>query len=135
MSRIDRSEKRARKLAEKSNMRQNVAAVVVMGGKILGNGFNRRLGYNSSHHAEVNAINSMIRQKRSPHGADIHIYRFKADGSYGLSKPCKSCLETIIESGIRRVFYSDDDGTMKCFKVDDVDLDDYDYHSRGQIYG
>lgn len=135
MSRLERSEKRARMLAEKSNMRQNVAAVIVGGGKILGKGFNRRLGYNASHHAEVNAINSMIRQKRSPQGADIHIYRFRADGSYGLSKPCKSCLEAIIDAGIKRVFYSDYDGTMKSFKVDEVDMESYNYHSRGQIHG
>ena len=130
MHRTKRSERRARVLAQKSDMNQNLAAIIIQGGKILGSGFNQRIDYNHSHHAEIKALKSMRRQKRTPKGADIHVYRFRADGTYGLAKPCRDCMIAIKEAGIKRVFYSDYDGSMKMLKVDDVNLDDYGYRNR-----
>lgn len=43
-------------------------------------------------------------------GCDIMVVRLKADGSPTLSKPCAVCASVMQDVGIRRVFYSTEDG-------------------------
>ena len=118
MSRHRRLERLARKDVGRSDVgRHNLFAVVVQGGKVIARGVNRR-HRDRTIHAEMAALSQMIRRKRSSEGCDIHVYRFMADGSYGLSKPCADCEASLREAGIRRVFYSDYDNTMKSFVLD-----------------
>jgi len=57
-------------------------------------------------HAEVKAIISCPRSKLE--GAEMWVYREKADGSVGLAMPCEFCQAIIVEAGIKRVYYTDD---------------------------
>lgn len=41
---------------------------------------------------------------------DIYVIRIKKDNSLGLSKPCSSCNKLIKYVGIKRVYYSTDEG-------------------------
>lgn len=60
-------------------------------------------------HAEVKAVLSCPRSKLR--GAEIWVYREKADGTVGMSKPCKNCLAVLAESGIKKVYYSQEPNT------------------------
>lgn len=58
-------------------------------------------------HAEIKAILSAQTDIR---GCDIYVYRELRDGTIALAKPCETCLQTIIEAGIRRVYYTVQNG-------------------------
>lgn len=51
-------------------------------------------------------------RKRSVDGCDMYVVRLrrKSDG-WGMSKPCKECLEVLHTLSIRRVFYSTGENT------------------------
>ena len=113
MPRHERFERIARSDVLKSDLhRHNVSAMIVRGGQIISRGVNR-YHRDGSVHAEVSALSQMTRQKANPDGCDIHVYRFLANGSYGLAKPCRECRQALREAGIKRVWYSDYDNQMK----------------------
>lgn len=41
---------------------------------------------------------------------DIYLYRELKNGSLAMSRPCKSCLHLLIDSGITHIFYTTDNG-------------------------
>ena len=53
-------------------------------------------------------------------GIDIFVVRVMKNGSLGLSKPCHHCTESMKRLGIKRVYYSTDNG-WKCEKIIDID--------------
>jgi deoxycytidylate deaminase len=55
-------------------------------------------------HAEMSAI---INAKQDLTNCTIFVYREYKDGKPALAKPCDNCLSSIIESGIKKIFYSD----------------------------
>mgnify|MGYP003122310128 CR=1 FL=1 len=117
MPRHQRFERIARTQVVKSTVpRYNLSAMIVKGGRIVARGVNR-MSRDRSVHAEVAALSQMIRRKANPEGAEIHVYRFLADGSYGLAKPCQECQKALLEAGIKRVWYSNDDNQMKVFTL------------------
>ena len=116
-SRIIKTEKIARDRINESTCRTSLAAIVVKGGVPIAFGSNKKNHRGFSIHAEVNALNRLKRQKNGAEGADIYVYRFLANGDYGLAKPCSDCMSEIISSGIKRIYYSDYDGKMKMIKV------------------
>ena len=108
-------ERLAHKICDNSDVKHKLAAFVVKGGHIRATGFNKRT-YVGSIHAEIDALRKMRYQKGGTQGCDLHIYRFQADGSYALAKPCLNCMEKIKKAGIKRVFYSDYGNQMKILK-------------------
>lgn len=62
----------------------------------------------ASIHAEVKAILSCPRSKLK--GSEIWVYRETANGRTALAKPCEACQRIIIEAGIKRIFYTTEDG-------------------------
>jgi len=90
-----------------------MGAVIFRGNKVVSTGFNKM----KSHpryanedwyyflHAEMMAI---INAKQDLTGCSIYVYReFKNGDGYALAKPCDSCMAAIIESGISRVYFTD----------------------------
>lgn len=59
-------------------------------------------------HAEVKAILSCPRRQLT--GAEIHVFRANRDGSTALAKPCENCLAVLEEVGIKRVYFTTQDG-------------------------
>ena len=117
MPRHERFERIARSDVLKSDLhRHNISAMIVKGGQIVSRGVNRH-HRDGSIHAEVSALTQMIRRKASPEGCEIYVYRFMADGSYGLAKPCQECQRALLEAGIKRVWYSDYDNQMKTLSL------------------
>lgn len=105
---------RLQSIATTSDMYNRHSAGIVKGGKILATGINSTracFGGNAitSLHAEVAAIYSAIRKGITPQG-DIWVIQYKRSGVLGKSKPCESCLNTIKQFKISRIFYSTDIG-------------------------
>jgi deoxycytidylate deaminase len=103
--------------AQKSRHRQHKhAAILMKGGKPIAAGHN-----GDAIHAEHAAINRAWRS--GTEGATIIVIRVRKNGTMGMSKPCDACMNRLIEAGVKRVIYSDNDGTLKSFKVQsDVDV-------------
>lgn len=101
----------AKRCAEKSTSRFRLGAVVFMGNKIIGCGWNQmnKTHLQSPHpykfiHAE---FNSLLGIKRGDlRRASIYIHRLKKDGSTGLAKPCNSCAGFLSYVGIKKVYFS-----------------------------
>ena len=113
MCKKERLANSAKKEVDFSKQQFNLVAIIEKGGRILSIGTNNmtksRTAYfngdfDKGTHAEFNAI-SLIKNAKD---ADIHIFRFKRDGSYGDSKPCQHCMREIKKSGIKRIFYWED---------------------------
>lgn len=66
-------------------------------------------------HSEVAALLSLHPSHR-PHS--IFVSRKMKDGSFGLAKPCEVCQAAIKLAGIRRVHYTDEDGSISTYKVE-----------------
>lgn len=89
-------------------------AIVVKGGRILSTGINKVKNHpdvfedketileNSHIHAEVDALKKVGRVK----GATIYIVRVNKTGKTGLSRPCDSCYERIVDAGITKIIYT-----------------------------
>ena len=66
-------------------------------------------------HAELGAILNMPRE--STEGADIYVVRVNRFGELRNSKPCQMCHNAMKFVGIKRVFYSNDEGTYSMMKL------------------
>jgi len=72
-----------------------VGAVLVRGGRVVGQGYHRRYG---GPHAEVEALACT----KNPRGADLYV-TLEPCGHHGKTPPC---AEAIVAAGVRRVFYA-----------------------------
>ncbi|NPA58370.1 MAG: nucleoside deaminase [Aquificae bacterium] len=76
-----------------------VGAVVVLDGKVVGRGHNRRIvDCNAVHHAEIVAIQDACRNLR----------RWRLDGAvmYITNEPCLMCAGAVIHSRINKVYFA-----------------------------
>lgn len=98
----------------------HLGAVIVKGGKVVSVGRNRPKmnAYIksmaphencSSVHAEIDAI-FKVRRKIDLRGCDMYVARITKNGIHGLAAPCTMCMRTIQRYGIKRVFYTVEDG-------------------------
>lgn len=69
---------------------------------------------NASIHAEVAAIRAT---KENLKDCTIYIARVNALGELRMSRPCHDCMKMIIDAGIRRICYTNQDGTMSVEKI------------------
>jgi deoxycytidylate deaminase len=110
----------AEKIAKQSQFKQHrVGAVIVKGGNIVATGYNSRqpskiLG-TPTRHAEAAAILSLLKEKRQDElvGSVMYVSRFTRGGQLGIAAPCPACNALIRSVGIRKVFYTTDDGTKE----------------------
>lgn len=95
------------KLAKKglgwTNPNPLVGAVIVKSGKIIGEGYHRRVGFP---HAEVEAIKAA---KQTVKGATLYV-NLESCTHYGRTPPCS---DAIIRSGIKRIVYATKDPNPK----------------------
>jgi len=105
----------ARKLSKHScHHKAQLGAVIVKGSQPIGLGFNKlKTTPKSTHpwraiHAETAAI---LNAKTDISGCDIYIFRENKNGEMAMSKPCTYCHLMLVEAGIRRVYYTTENGT------------------------
>jgi tRNA(Arg) A34 adenosine deaminase TadA len=79
-------------------------AVVFKGGSILA------VGNNVSRHAEVAALSKLFPSKRI--GTTVLSMRIRKHGSFANGKPCEACMTFMRWAGVKKVVYSNSDGTL-----------------------
>lgn len=116
------------RLAEKQALKSpflkhRVGAVIMKGNRVLSTGFNS-IRYNretrlSTLHSEAAAITKMVKAHRMAElvGSTMYVTRFTKAGTVSCAKPCQPCEELIRAVGIKRVFYTDFDGSTKEMKL------------------
>ena len=63
-------------------------------------------------HAEISAL---VKARKKVH--TIIVARTMQDeNKFGLSKPCPICIQAMIEAGVQKVFYTNDDGELILMK-------------------
>lgn len=105
--------------------RHKVGSVVILKHRIISSGCNNmkthplqkkynkyRFTGDSAHtcHAELVALLPLIKDGVDLTDASIYVYREHKNGTTGCARPCKSCMELIKDVGIKRIFYTTEDG-------------------------
>lgn len=70
--------------------------------------FNCQPEYHHYLHAEMRAIINAGKDNLS--GACIYVYREDKRGNLAPSRPCNACMEVIKKYGIKKIFYTTEDG-------------------------
>lgn len=98
----------ARAASRLSQLRPQVGAAVIKGGRVLGIGFNRPGSSKYSkwtRHAEVVAL---LNARGRTRGATLYVWRGHGlTGEAMLAKPCAGCQVAIRLAGIKKVVYSE----------------------------
>ena len=102
-------------------------ALLVNGGSIINTAFNkdkfssfgerfRDSDYGpATHHAELSCISGIDRSKTN--GASIFVVRVNRKGELRLSKPCAMCHDALKFAGVKKVYYSTNDGSIEMYKL------------------
>lgn len=121
--------KKAKSAANLSDYnKEHIGCIAVYRGKVIGVGYNtnktnttqyyydrfRKIksdkNYSAKLHAEISCINSIKNMDIKFNKVKLYIYRLKRDGTCGISKPCKACINAIKDLGIKHIYYTLDDG-------------------------
>jgi deoxycytidylate deaminase len=112
--RIPKWFKMARKESFKSDYHVKIGCVVVSGNRLMSKGHNKirhkskgvfsYSKWEESLHAERDALTKMKKEKIK--GCDVFVYREYANGHTALAKPCKDCMNMLIEMEVRKIFYT-----------------------------
>lgn len=113
---VRRAGKSAKSHLPKSDCRVAMYAEIVRGGNVIARGYNKK-GFNSSTHAEIDALKQLVRQKRGAEGTTITVIRYLKDDSFGASKPCPDCMEALLEAGVKKINYFDYNGQFHSQRI------------------
>ena len=72
-------------------------------------------------HAEMNCINSIRYLDINFAKVKLYIYRIRKDQSFGLSRPCPSCMQAIKDLGIKDICYTTNDGYVH-ERIENIDV-------------
>ena len=121
----------ARELAKSSDFKRiHVGCIITYKGMVIASGFNSnkthplQKKYNKFRatsdsefvpklHAEISALSKLRNSSLNPKRMKLFVYRIKQDGSYGMARPCPSCMQAIKDFGIRKIYYTTNDGFAK----------------------
>lgn len=108
------------KIATTSDYRFRMAALLVRSGRVLGGDVNiPRITPDTppnrcSTHAEIR----VIKNTKNTDGATMYIARLLLDDTPAMSKPCVWCLNYIIDAGVSRVVFTENNGKSSSFYTD-----------------
>ena len=124
----------ARAVSELSDHKHKLGCVVVLGHRIVSSGHNSKTKCHKIQalmdkemfgcesfgpvHAEVDALLPLIKKKVNLSRATIYVYREHKDGTPALAHPCPRCIGLIKQCGIKRIYYTTNDG----YAVENVEL-------------
>lgn len=110
-----------KKLAIKSDVMHKHAACLLQGGKLIAVGLNKYFQIklnqeliNLGVHAEMDACAST----KSAKGMDILIIRVSKSLMLRNSRPCNACIDKLKQRGIRKAYYSNEEGQIVYEYVD-----------------
>tara|TARA_Y100001938_G_C8093250_1_gene436443 strand:- start:1192 stop:1635 length:444 start_codon:yes stop_codon:yes gene_type:complete len=102
-------------------------AVLVKGGSVINTCFNKDkfcsfgTKFRKPHrgpatiHAELGCVLGLPRSVTT--GADMFVCRINNKGAFRYSKPCAMCHEVMAHVGIKRVYYTTNEGTVEMYKL------------------
>ncbi len=67
-------------------------------------------------HAEIQAIAKLRQDGLDPRKLTVYIYRIRKDQSFGMARPCPSCMQAIKDLGIKDICYTTNTG-YACEKI------------------
>ena len=111
--------------ARQSEHQHRVGAVIFKKKNIISSAYNKAFSYHSnlhpkyqnyfgSVHAEVAAI---IAAKRDLKNCEICVVRINKKGELKLSLPCDYCMSYVIDVGIKKVTYTDNDSNFCTIRI------------------
>ena len=121
----------AKAVAETSDFpRQHIGCAVVYKHRLISSGCNckvthpkqrelnrERFDEDTIHHwkhAELDALLPLMNRKNVEwNKVKLYIYREMKDGTKALAKPCASCQKLINELGIKKIYYTTNDGYIQ----------------------
>ena len=128
MSRAQRYLSVAKRVAQQGSCEKTShGAVLVKGGNIInaarnkwsyssfGKRFRERDKGISTLHAELAVVLNLDRSITQ--GTDIYVVRVDRAGEFRMSKPCSMCESALKHVGIKRIYYTTDDGTIEYYKL------------------
>lgn len=110
----------AAKIAQTSDYRFRMAALLVKSGRVLGGDVNvPRITPDTppkrcSTHAEIRVLKST----KNTQGSTLYIARLLTNGDLAMAKPCVWCLESMISSGVSKVVFTLNDNKSDSFYTD-----------------
>ena len=106
--------------------KEHLGCVITCGSKIISSGYNEkktsplqkelhaiRFTEDTAHsnHSEVNALKPLIHRKDINFKyCSVYVYREHKNGNLALSRPCKSCMKLIKDLGIKKIYYTIENG-------------------------
>lgn len=108
------------KVALTSDYRFRMAALLVKSGRVLGGDVNvPRITPDTppkrcSTHAEVRVLKSV----KNTFGSTIYIARLLLNDNTAMAKPCVWCLQQIIDAGVSRVVFTENNNSASSFYTD-----------------
>lgn len=110
--------------------KQHIGCVAIYHGNIIGLGCNSnkthpiqkkydkyRIVYSTGNtealpklHAEINCLNQIRHLDINFARVKLYIYRIKNGQSFGMARPCLSCMAAIKDLGIKNIYYTTNDG-------------------------
>lgn len=102
-------------LASTSSCRMKHGAIIVRNGKVLATGVNKEKNHptvvSTEHikdHCSVHAEVDAIKKTKNAKNATIYIARVNKRGQARMSKPCDNCYKEIMNSGIKKIIYTNE---------------------------
>jgi len=116
--------KSSKTAAASNHPKHHLGCVIVKSGRILASGYNSvnrhntnsYRKFNNSIHAEQCAIQKLLTSPTALFGATLYVSRIH-NGRLLLARPCAFCMELIRAVGIKKIFYSDSNGSITMEKV------------------
>lgn len=114
------------KVANNSNISYKHSAALICNGELYSLGINKFVPFKKykgmqlyrTIHAELSIFEKV--SKRMVKGMDIIVIRINRGLKLRNSRPCKDCIEELQRIGIRKVYYSDDNGDIVYEFVEDM---------------
>lgn len=119
----------AKAVSKLSDHKQPLGAVVVLKHRIISSGCNSNVKCNPLQakldterygiecpgkcHAEIDALLPLIKNKIDLSNASIYIFRQHKNGEPAIARPCEGCERVIRSLGIKKVFYTIENGFAK----------------------
>ena len=118
INRFEEPLKLLKKTANESIVHYKHAAALISGNTIHSFGANKFIKeikindqiYYKTIHAEIMVFNKL--PKKRVRGMDILVIRINKNFALKNSRPCAQCIDKLNKMGIRRVFYSNDEGNI-----------------------
>jgi deoxycytidylate deaminase len=111
----------AMKQAQKSkHHKQLVGCVIIKGGSVISRGFNKiKFHSSTTTRGRCAEIDAVIRCRSSNiNNAKMYVVRVTPGGKIGLAKPCIPCQNFLRGLGIKKIFFTTNDGTIGSMKLD-----------------